>query len=341
MAEAPLDEMDEEESAPLSPQERVAVFLMAIGKDNATQVLKHMNPREIQMIGAVMAHLEDLTREDIREVLEDFLDDVGEDALGLDPSEYAHELMAETLGENAGMLEAHMLSDQLKGLESLKWMHPTTVANMLRNEHPQVIAIILSYFDPEQAAEVLEGIPERFHAEIIYRIATLNTVQPRALFDLNDVIESAARDGQGGKLATIGGEKTAAEIINLLSGDVTEKILDELAKEHADVAQAIQDQMFTFEDIKTLDDRAIQTALADIPTDKLVLALKAADDELRQKFLSNMSKRQADILLDELENAGPAKLSEVEDAQRAIIQVIRRLADEGKITMPGAGEEMV
>jgi len=324
----------------LSGLDKAAIFLLAIGKDNATQVLKHMNPREVQMIGTTMAQLENITREEIKSVFEDFLDEVGEDVLGIDPSEYAQELMAEALGEGGAILDAHMLADQLKGLEALKWMHPSTVANMLRNEHPQVIAVILSYFDPDQAAEVLKGIPQRFHAEIIYRIATLEAVQPNALFDLNDVIENASKDGRGGKLAAIGGTKQAAEIINMLGGSGLE-ILEEVASEHEDIAQKIQDQLFTFEDIKGLDDRAIQTALAEIPNDVLVLALKAADDELRNKFLNNMSKRQADIMRDDLENAPPAKLSEVEDAQRTIIQVIRRLADEGKITMPGGGEEML
>ncbi|WP_294946270.1 flagellar motor switch protein FliG [Sulfurivirga sp.] len=337
MAEAP-----EVEETELSGLDRAAILLLAMGKDAAAKVLKHMNPREIQMIGTAMAQVENVSRDIINDVIKQFLDEVGEDVLGVDPSEYAQELMAEALGEGAGaMLEAHMLADELKGLEALKWMHPSTVANMLRNEHPQVIAIVLSYFDPDQAAEVLRGIPERFHAEVIYRIATLDAVQPRALFDLNDVIESAARDGRGGKLAAIGGVKTAAEIINMLGAGHSEEILDELSKEHEDVAQSIQDQMFTFEDIKGLDDRAIQTALAEIPNDVLVLALKAADNELREKFLNNMSKRQADIMRDDLENAPPAKLSEVEEAQRTIIQIIRRLADEGKITMPGAGEEML
>ena len=337
MAEAP-----EVEETELSGLDRAAILLLAMGKDAAAKVLKHMNPREIQMIGTAMAQVENVSRETINEVIKRFLDEVGEDVLGVDPSEYAQELMAEALGEGAGaMLEAHMLADDLKGLEALKWMHPSTVANMLRNEHPQVIAIVLSYFEPDQAAEVLKGIPERFHAEVIYRLATLDAVQPRALFDLNDVIESAARDGRGGKLAAIGGVKTAAEIINMLGAGHSEEILDELSKEHEDVAQSIQDQMFTFEDIKGLDDRAIQTALAEIPNDVLVLALKAADNELREKFLNNMSKRQADIMRDDLENAPPAKLSEVEEAQRTIIQIIRRLADEGKITMPGAGEEML
>jgi flagellar motor switch protein FliG len=324
----------------LSGLDKAAIFLLAIGKDNAAQVLKHMNPREVQMIGTTMAQLENITREEIKSVFEEFLDEVGEDVLGIDPSEYAQELMAEALGEGGAILDAHMLADQLKGLEALKWMHPSTVANMLRNEHPQVIAVILSYFEPDQAAEVLKGIPQRFHAEIIYRIATLEAVQPNALFDLNDVIENASKDGRGGKLAAIGGTKQAAEIINML-GSTGIEILEEVASEHEDIAQQIQDQMFTFEDIKGLDDRAIQTALAEIPNDVLVLALKAADDELRNKFLNNMSKRQADIMRDDLENAPPAKLSEVEDAQRTIIQVIRRLADEGKITMPGGGEEML
>jgi flagellar motor switch protein FliG len=212
---------------------------------------------------------------------------------------------------------------------------------MLRNEHPQVVAIVLSYFDSDQAAEVLRGIPQRFQAEVIYRIATLTTIQPRALFDLNDVLENASSDGEGGKLATIGGEKRAAEILNLVGGGVDSRILDDIAIEHEDVSKAIQDKMFVFDDIGGIDDRGIQTIVGEVPNEILIVALKGADTALREKFLSNVSKRQADIMRDDLETGGPVKLSAVEEAQRTIIQTVRRLADEERIMMPGGGEEFV
>jgi flagellar motor switch protein FliG len=332
---------DGDENA-MSGMDKAAILLLALGKETAASVLKHLNPREVQQMGTAMTSIENVTHEDVHTVMKDFLNMIGDDALGVDPNEYAQSLMTDALGDGGGyLMDAALLSDQVRGLEALKWMHPTTIANMLRNEHPQVIAIVLSYFDSDQAAEVLRGIPARFQAEVIYRIATLTTIQPRALFDLNDVLESASRDGEGGKLASIGGEKRAAEILNFVGGGLDGRILDEIAVEHEDVSKAIQDKMFVFDDIIGIDDRGVQTILADVPNDVLVIALKGADKNLKEKFLSNMSKRQADIMRDDLETGGPVKLSDVEDAQRSIIQIVRRLADEGKIMLPGGGEEFV
>ncbi len=336
-----LEEIEDEERKPRSGPERAALLMLSLGRDLAAKVLTNLNPREVQQVGNAISQLEDVRHEDVTESLRSFLDELGEDALGVDPSEFAQTLMTETLGEGVGQLmDVSMLADQVKGLEALKWMHPSTIANMLKNEHPQVVAVILSYFDPDQAAQVLEGIPERFQAEVIYRIATLTTVQPRALFDLNDVMLSQA-SGDGGKLAAIGGDKKAAEILNLVGGGKDTKILDEIAAEHEDVSKAIQDKMFVFEDLIQLDDRAMQTIAGEVPMDVLKVALKGADQALIDKFLNNMSKRQAEMLKEEIEMMGPVKLSDVEDAQRQIIQTVRRLADEEKIMMPGGGEEFV
>ena len=327
----------------LSPKDKASILLLSLGKDAAAKVMKHLNPREIQIVGTSISEVDTVSRDTIGYVMEQFLQELGEDALGIDPSEFAQSLLADALGEGGGggMLEASMLADKVKGIEALKWMHPSTISNMLRNEHPQVVAIILSYFDSEQAAEVLRGIPERFQAEIVYRISTLSTIQPRALFDLNDVLERASGGGDGGKLAMIGGVKQAAEILNLVGGGIDSRILDDIAVEHQDLSREIQDKMFVFDDIGAIDDRGIQTIIAEVPGDLMTLALKGADDKIKEKFLGNMSKRQADILRDDLETGGPVKLSAVEDAQRAIIQTVRRLADEEKIMMPGGGEEFV
>lgn len=322
--------------------DKAAILLMALGKDTAASILKHLNPREVQQLGTAMTSVENVTHKQVQHVMKSFLDLVGVDALGIDPNEYAQSLMTDALGEGGGyLMDAALFGDQVKGLEALKWMHPTTIANMLRNEHPQVIAIVLSYFDSDQAAEVLSGIPGRFQAEVIYRIATLTTIQPRALFDLNDVFETASRDGEGGKLASIGGEKRAAEILNFVGSGLDTKILDEIAVEHDDISKAIQDKMFVFDDIIGIDDRGVQTLLADVPNDVLVVALKGAESELREKLFNNMSKRQADIMRDDLEMGGPVKLSDVEDAQRQIIQIVRRLSEEGKVMLPGGTEEFI
>jgi flagellar motor switch protein FliG len=327
----------------LSGTEKAAIFLLSLGKESAEGILKHLNPREVQKLGNAMADLDKIGHDKVEFVMNNFMDVLSQDALGVDPSEYAQSLMSDALGGSGGgySMDAPMLADQVRGLEALKWMHPSAISNMLRNEHPQVVAIILSYFDAETAAEVLRGIPERFQAEVIYRVASLSTIQPRALFDLNEVLESASRDGEGGKLASIGGVKRAAEMLNFVGGGLDTKILDKISEEHSDIATTIQDQMFVFDDIIGLEDRGMQTLAADIPQDVLLLALKGADKELKEKILNNMSKRQADILRDDLESGGPVKLSEVEDAQRKVVQIVRRLADEGKLMLPGSGEEFV
>ena len=340
MAVSAIEEIGEEKQ--LTGLQKTSILLLALGKDTASKVLKHLNPREVQQIGTAMTTVSDVTHKDIHNVMQNFLDELGEDALGVNPSEFAQSLMVDALGEGGGgLMEAAMLGNQVKGLEALKWMHPSTISNMLKNEHPQVVAIILSYFDPDLSAQILAGIPERFQDEVIYRIATLTTIQPRALFDLNDVLEAANSDGEGGKLATIGGEKKAAEILNLVGGGIDSRILDAIAVEHEDVSKAIQDKMFVFDDISGIDGRGIQTILGEVPTDVLKIALKGADQEMKDLFLNNMSKRQAEMLREELEMSGPVKLSDVETAQKTIIQTVRRLADEERIMMPGGGEEFV
>lgn len=340
MAEV-LEEFQEGEDN-IEPVDKAAILLLSLGKERASAVLKHLNPRQVQRVGSAMTSVENVTHDHIHSVMQSFLDELGEDALGVDPSEYAQSLMADALGEGAGgMMDVTMLGDQFRGLEALKWMHPSTISNMLRNEHPQVVSIILSYFDSDQAAEVLRGIPERFQAEVIYRIATLSTIQPRALMDLNEVLEHASGDGEGGKLASIGGEKRAAEILNLVGSGVDARILDDIASEHEEVSRAIQDKMFVFDDIIGIDDRGIQALVGEVPSDLLIVALKGASSDLKEKFLGNVSKRQAEIMREDLETGAPVKLSAVEDAQRTIIQTVRRLADEEKLMMPGGGEEFV
>ncbi|WP_024851358.1 flagellar motor switch protein FliG [Hydrogenovibrio kuenenii] len=339
MAKSNIEEVEEKE---LTGLEKASILLLALGKDTASKVLAHLNPREVQQIGTAMTGVSDVSHSDIHYVMHDFMSELGEDALGVNPTEYAQSLMVDALGEGGGgLMDAAMLGDQIKGLEALKWMHPSTISNMLRNEHPQVTAIVLSYFEPDLSAEILRGLPERFQSEIVYRIATLTTIQPRALFDLNDVIQNASSDGEGGKLATIGGEKKAAEILNFVGGGVDSRVLDDIAVEHEDVSKAIQDKMFVFEDISGIEPRGVQTILAEVPNDVLKVALKGADQDMIDLFLGNMSKRQAEMLREELEMSGPVKLSDVEDAQRSIIQTVRRLADEDKIVMPGGGEEFV
>jgi flagellar motor switch protein FliG len=331
-----------EEIEDLTGLQKASILLLTLGKDNASKILANLNPREVQTIGSSMTEITDVSHENIQVVIQGFLAELNDDALKINPTEYAQSLMLDALGEGGGgLMDAAMIGDQVKGLEALKWMHPSTISNMLKNEHPQVTAIVLSYFDPDLSSEILAGLPERFQSDIIYRIATLTTIQPRALFDLNSVLQKASSDGDGGKLATIGGEKKAAEILNLVGGGIDSKVLDDIAIEHEDISKAIQDKMFVFEDVIGIEPRGIQTILGEVSSDVLKIALKGADKSMVELFFDNMSKRQAEMLKEELELSGPVKLSDVENAQRTIIQTVRRLADEEKLMMPGGGEEFV
>lgn len=326
----------------LSSVQQVAILMLAVGQESATKLMKELDPREIQTITSAISTLPQLKREQIDAVLLKYLTALDDDTLGYDPSGFARSILSDTLGKNAGSeLDVSMLADQLKGLETLKWMNPNAVAGLLKNEHPQVMAIVLSYFEPDQAAAVLDRLPSRFQSEVIFRIANLSAIQPQALFDLNEVFEKQSSDSDLGKRANIGGVKRAAEILNMVSGGLDTKILEEISTEHEDMSKEIEDNMFTFENIMEIDSKGIQATLAEVPADVLVLALKATDQAMKDKFLDNMSKRQAQILRDDLENAGPTKLSDVENAQRTIITAIRRLANEGKVIMPGTGEAMV
>lgn len=333
---------EESDKRDIGGLEKSALFLLSVGKERSKSILKHMNPKEVQNLGGVMASIKNIDKTDIESVFKDYFDNLNSDFLGVEPSEFAKNLMSEALGEDGGhVMDATLLGEKVKGLESLKWMHPSTISKMLENEHPQVMAIVLSYFEPEQSAEVLKGLPKRFQAEVIFRIATLTTIQPRALMDLNEVIENTANDSEGGKLATIGGEKRAAEILNLVGGGLDQTILDDISTESSQVSEAIQDLMFVFEDVSNIDSSGIQEIIKEVDMAELVIALKGSSESLKQKFLSSLPKRQASTVEYDLQSGAPIKLSEVESAQRKMVATVRKLADEGRVVMPGTGEEFI
>jgi flagellar motor switch protein FliG len=333
---------EETGSSKLNGMERCALFLLSVGKDRAKEILKHMNPKEVQTMGGIMASMKNVDKTDVEYILKEYFTHLDEDFLGIEPGEFAKNLMTEALGEDGGhVMDATLLGEKVKGLESLKWMHPSSISKMLENEHPQVMAIVLSYFDPEQSAEVLKGLPKRFQSEVIFRIATLTTIQPRALMDLNEVIQSTANDSEGGKLATIGGEKRAAEILNLVGGGIDQVILDDISSENSQVSESIQDLMFVFDDVTGIDSSGIQEIIKEVDMAELVVALKGSSENLKKKFLSALPKRQASSVEYDLNSGTPIKLSEVEAAQRSMVATVRKLADEGRVIMPGGGEEFI
>ncbi len=333
------------EATKLNGVEKAAVLLMTMGEQAAAAILKHMGPKEVQKIGIAMASLQNVSKETVNATVAEFVNSLqNQTSLGVGSDEYIRSVLVNALGEEkaATMIDRILLGGNTKGLESLKWMDPRAVAELIRLEHPQIIAIVLSYLEADQAAAVLQEFPEKLRSDLVLRVATLNGVQPSAMQELNDILERQLKGGGGGlKSSSIGGVKCAANILNFVDGSVGNKVMDAMKDADADLCQAIQDLMFVFDDLVEVDNRGIQTLLREVSSETLVLALKGADDGIKQKILSNMSQRAAEMLREDLESRGPVKLSDVETAQKEIITIARRLADEGQIVLAGAGEQMV
>jgi len=322
--------------------ERAAIFLMSLGEVAASEVLKHMDPKEVQSVGAAMAQLNNVSRGQVTSVLKDFCATVQEETgLGLGTDEYVRSVLKKALGDDKaeGLIDRILQGGNTKGLETLKWMDSRAVAEIIRLEHPQIIAIVLSYLDPDQSAEVLAVFPDRVRVDVLMRISTLDGIQPAALNELNDIMEKQFTGKNNVKSSSVGGLKAAANILNFIDSSMEGEIMDSVKEIDADLGQNIQDLMFVFDNLNAVDDRDIQTILREISSESLVLALKGADDDLKEKILRNMSKRAAEMLRDDLEAKGPVRLSEVEGAQKEILSVARRLADAGDISLGGSGGE--
>ena len=333
-----------EESSELSGAQRAALLLMTIGSEDAAEVMKHLNPKEVQQIGGMMAGLSSVTKDMIDIVMDEFMEKVGnQTALGIGTDDYIRNTLVAALGEDkaGNMIDRILLGSGSKGLESLKWMDSRSVAEVIRLEHPQIIAIVLSYLEPDQAAEVMGQMAERARPDILMRIAALDGIPPAALQELDRIMEKQFEGNNSVSSSALGGVKTAAEILNFVDGNTEQAIMATITEADADIAQQIQDLMFVFDNLNDVDDRGIQTLLREISSDSLVIALKGAEAGLRDKILRNMSKRAAEMLEEDLETRGPTRLSEVEAAQKEILSVAKRLADEGEIMIGGGGEEFV
>ncbi|MGR8921690.1 MAG: flagellar motor switch protein FliG [Gammaproteobacteria bacterium] len=331
-------------SSSMDGAQKAAIFLMVIGEDAAAEVMRHLGPREVQRIGKAMSELELVSPANVSSAVGDFSTSVEQHTgIGVGNEEYVRNVITSALGdEKAGtMLEKIMLSNNRKGLEALKWMDPRAVADLIQFEHPQIIAIVLSYLDSDQAAEVLGLMPEGMRSELVMRIATMDGVQPTAMQELNDMLEQQVRSGRSTQQSSLGGINRAADLLNLVERSTEAQISEEIAESNPELAETLQDMMFTFENLVDVDDRGVQALLREVSTENLVLALKGTDDSIQEKIFSNMSSRAAEMLRDDLEAKGPVKLSEVEAAQKEILGIARRLADEGTISLGGGDDEMV
>jgi flagellar motor switch protein FliG len=330
------------DTAKLSGTDRAAVLLLTLGEDHAAEVLKHMGPKEVQKVGSAMATMTNVPREQVRNVLEQFTVTVQEQtALGVGAEDYIRTVMVEALGEDKakGLMDRILLGSSTKGLEALKWMDARAVAELIRLEHPQIQAIVLSYLDNDHAAEVIRFFPERTRHDVLLRIATLDGIQPSALQELDEILERQFQGNQNVQSSSVGGVKAAADILNFVDSSIEGEIMEAIKDADAELGQQIQDLMFVFDNLIDVDDRGIQSLLREVSSETLVLALKGADEAMKDKIFSNMSKRAAEMMRDDLENKGPVRLSEVEGAQKEILAIARRMSESGELALGGKGAE--
>ena len=322
--------------------EDAAILMMSLGEEEAAEVFKHLAPREVQRLGETIAKMKSVPREKVEQVLDKFSSEVSDHSLLVpDTDEYVKSVLRRALGDDKAnlLIDRILQGSDVTGIESLKWMDAGSVAELLRNEHPQIVAAILVHLDYDQSSSVLKAFGERQRNEVLVRIATLDGIQPSALKDLNDVMSKVLAGGDRLKKASLGGVKTAAEIINMLGNAVETAVLDYIREADTELAQKIMDNMFTFDDVEKLDDKAIQALLREVQSESLVIALKGAGAELRERIFKNMSTRAAETLREDLESRGPVRLSEVEAEQKELLKTVRRLADEGQIVIGGGGDD--
>jgi flagellar motor switch protein FliG len=289
MAEAPAQEN-------LSGAERAAILLMSLGESEASQVLKHMGAKDVQKVGQAMAALSNVSRERATAVMNSFVHELeSQTSIGVGADEYVRRVMVGALGEDkaTSVIDRILLGRNSKGLEALKWMETRAVADLVRNEHPQIVAIVLAYLDPDQAAEIMSLLPDRMRSDVLIRIARLDGIQPTALRELDEIMEKQFSGGGKLKASSVGGLKVAANILNLMDSSTEQEISKTIEQADADLAQKIQDLMFIFDDLVEIDDKSMQALLREVPADKLGLALKGADPAIRDKITRNMSKRAA------------------------------------------------
>ncbi len=337
------DKVPREALAKLSRLERAAILLMSLGEKDAAEILKHMGPKEVQRVGMAMAALTNINQSQVEGVVAEFLEEVsGQTGLGLGSDAYIRNMLTQALGsDKAGtLIDRILLGGNTTGLDSLKWMESRQVADLIRHEHPQIQAIVVSYLDPDQSADILSNFDEKVRLDIIMRVAALDAVQPTALQELNDILERQFSGKAGTQTTSIGGIQTAANIVNLIDSKIATELLESIKEVDEDVGTQIQDLMFVFDDLVDVDDRGMQALLREVSTELLVVALKGADPQVQDKVFRNMSKRASEILRDDLEAKGPVKVSEVEGAQKEILNIARRLADAGEIVL-GGGEAMM
>src|SRR5690554_6087288 len=336
---------DNRMSTKLNKIDKAAILLLSLGETDAAQVLQHMGPKEVQRVGSAMAQMRNVHREQVEQVMGEFVEVVSDQTgLGVGADSYIRTMLTQALGEDkaGNLIDRILLGGNTSGLDSLKWMEARAVADVIRYEHPQIQAIVVAYLDPDQAGEVLSHFDEKVRLDVMLRVSALNTIQPAALNELNTILEKQFSGSSSTSRTSMGGVKRVADIMNFLDSSIEGSLLESIRELDEDLSAKIEDLMFVFDNLADVDDRGIQSLLREVSSDVLVLALKGADDAIKDKIFKNMSKRASELLQDDLEAKGPVRLSEVEAAQKEILTIARRMADAGEIVLGGkGGEEMV
>ncbi len=340
----PMSEALQAELAELTSTQRAAVLMLLLGEQQASDIIRYLNPKEVQSLGAAMVSVADLSQEAVNVVLDEFVATLKKQtSLGLGTSDYVEKVLKRALGPDkaASVLGRIMPGQGSKGLEILKWMDARSIAEMIRSEHPQVTAIILSVLEYDVAADVLNFLPAEVRAEVIQRVASLETVQPSAMEELESIMKAQFSNNSSAKSSSFGGVKAAAKIMNFVKVDLESQVMAGLNALDPDITQRIQDNMFTFENLVSVDNRGIQTLMRGVEPDMLMTALKGAPEFVKEKFFDNMSSRARVMFIDEMEGKGPLRIADVEEAQKNIMRLARKMSDAGELVLVGRGDDFV
>ena len=328
----------------LTNTERAAVIMLLLGESQAADIIRFMSPKEVQSLGSAMVGVVDLSQETVDAVLDDFVSTIKKQTnLGLGTTDYVEAVFKKALGNDkaATVLNRILPGSSSKGLEILRWMDPRAIADMIVNEHPQVVAIILSVLEYEAAADVINFLPEENRGEILQRIASLESVQPSAMEELERIMAEQFANNSSAQSSSFGGVKTAAKIMNFVKVDLETDIMGRLAAIDEELMLQIQDNMFTFDNLSMVDNRAIQVLMRNVESDLLMVALKGAAEDTQDKFFENMSQRAKAMFVDDMEAKGPMRISDVEQAQKDIMRIARKLSDSGELVLAGRGDDFV
>ncbi|WP_075171268.1 flagellar motor switch protein FliG [Neptunomonas phycophila] len=327
----------------LTDIEKAAILMISLGEDDAAEVLKYLGPKQVQMIGEAMKELDNIAQSRVEGVVSDFMELVQDQTgIGINNDRYIRAMLNQALGEEKAktLIDRILMTTNTSGLDTMRWMEPRQIAETIRYEHPQIQSVIIAYLEPDQAANVLSYFDDKVRLDIIMRVSSMDRVQPQALQELNEMLEGQSTSSAG-QFRTMGGVKHTSDIMNLIESTIEAELMEGIKEVDEGLANQIQELMFVFDNLIDVDDRAIQVILREVASDVLILALKGADTALQEKIFRNMSKRAAELLRDDLEAKGPVRVSEVEDAQKEILSVARRLADDGEIMLGGGGEAML